>query len=83
MFLALIPVYNSMLGRSSIRSMLFSPLCGGNVLALPRGVGGSRLGSRRAGWRQGVKCADLSIRAIAFISGGSFLLPFVFASLSL
>lgn len=49
MFLALIPVYNSMLGRSSIRSMLFSPLCGGNVLALPRGVGGEQAREQKGG----------------------------------
>lgn len=40
-------------------------------------------GSRRAGWRQGVKCADLRVRAAAFISGGCFLLLFIFISLSL
>lgn len=81
--LALMPVYNSVLGRPSIHWVLF-PLCAGDVLAPPQGnCGRPARGSRRTGRQQGVKCAALCIRAAALILGDWFLLAFSFVSLPL
>lgn len=68
MFLALIPVYNSVLGRSSIHCVLFSPSVAVMCWSFPgASPAASAVGS---GWgAEGVKRADIYVMTAALISG--------------
>lgn len=68
MFLALIPVYNSVLGRSSIRCVLFSPSAA--VMCWPFPGASPAASTVGSGWgAEWVKCADICVMTAALISG--------------